>query len=127
MRAGRSRIAQRRRRRGRGARQDVSLARLAQAARPGWDHGRPPGIDAGLEETYYWEPPTVTWSYAVHAASSRWTADTGRLTIEHYAVAHDCGVVVNPMLVEGQIMGGAVQGLGGILCEAIAYDGQASC
>ena len=42
--------------------------------------------------------------------------------IEDYAVAHDCGVVVNPMLVEGQIMGGAAQGLGGILCEAIAYD-----
>src|SRR5947207_1282452 len=36
----------------------VSLARLAQAARPGWDHGRPPGIEAGLQETYYWEPPT---------------------------------------------------------------------
>src|SRR5713101_8042965 len=34
----------------------VSLARLAQAARPGWDHGRPPGVAAGLEETYYWEP-----------------------------------------------------------------------
>ena len=45
-----------------------TLAEVAQAARPGWDHGRPPGVDAGLEETYYWEPPTVTWSYAVHAA-----------------------------------------------------------
>ncbi len=42
--------------------------------------------------------------------------------IEQYAVAHDCGVVVNPMLVEGQIMGGAAQGLGGILFEGIAYD-----
>jgi aerobic carbon-monoxide dehydrogenase large subunit len=42
--------------------------------------------------------------------------------IESYAVAHDCGVVVNPMLVEGQIMGGAAQGLGGIMGEAIAYD-----
>jgi carbon-monoxide dehydrogenase large subunit len=44
------------------------------------------------------------------------------VTLDNYAVAHDCGVVVNPMLVEGQIMGGAVQGLGGILGEAIAYD-----
>ena len=48
--------------------------------------------------------------------------ETGRIAVENYAVAHDCGVVVNPMLVEGQIMGGAVQGLGGILFEGIAYD-----
>jgi carbon-monoxide dehydrogenase large subunit len=42
----------------------VSLARLARAARPGWDHDRPAGVESGLEETHYWEPPTVTWSYA---------------------------------------------------------------
>ncbi|MGC2411847.1 MAG: xanthine dehydrogenase family protein molybdopterin-binding subunit [Stellaceae bacterium] len=100
----------------------VSFARLSQAARPGWDHGRPPGISAGLEETYYWEPPTVTWSYAVHAAVVEVDRDTGRVAIEKYAVAHDCGVVVNPLLVEGQVRGGTVQGLGGILSEAIAYD-----
>ena len=100
----------------------VSLARIAQAARPGWENERPPGIDAGLEETFYWQPQTVTWSYAVHAATVEVDRDTGRVKIESYAVAHDCGVVVNPMLVEGQIMGGAVQGLGGILCEGIAYD-----
>jgi carbon-monoxide dehydrogenase large subunit len=100
----------------------VSLARIAQAARPGWENERPPGIDAGLEETFYWQPPTVTWSYAVHVAIVEVDRETGRVGIERYAIAHDCGVVVNPMLVEGQIMGGAVQGLGGILCEAIAYD-----
>jgi aerobic carbon-monoxide dehydrogenase large subunit len=100
----------------------VTLARLARAARPGWDHGRPPGLAAGLEETSYWEPPTVTWSYAVHVAVVEVDLATGRTKIEQYAVAHDCGVVVNPMLVEGQVMGGTVQGLGGVLCEAIAYD-----
>jgi carbon-monoxide dehydrogenase large subunit len=100
----------------------VSLTKVAQAARPGWENTRPPGVDAGLEETCYWQPPTVTWSYAVHAAIVEVDIDTGRVTLEDYAVAHDCGVVVNPMLVEGQIMGGAVQGIGGILCEAIAYD-----
>jgi carbon-monoxide dehydrogenase large subunit len=100
----------------------VSLARIAQAARPGWDNERPPGVEAGLEETYYWQPQTVTWSYAAHVAIVDVDPETGRVGIEDYAVAHDCGVVVNPMLVEGQIMGGAVQGLGGILGEAIAYD-----
>jgi aerobic carbon-monoxide dehydrogenase large subunit len=100
----------------------VSLAKVAQAARPGWENPRPEGVEAGLEETYYWQPPTVTWSYAVHAAIVEVDCETGRVSIDNYAVAHDCGVVVNPMLVEGQIMGGTAQGLGGILCEAIAYD-----
>ena len=101
---------------------ELPLAKVAQAARPGWDHGRPPGVDAGLEETYYFEPPTVTWSYAVHAVVVEVDAETGHVSIENYAVAHDCGVVVNPMLVEGQIVGGAVQGFGGALFEAIKFD-----
>jgi aerobic carbon-monoxide dehydrogenase large subunit len=100
----------------------LTLARIARAAMPGWANERPPGVDAGLEETYYWQPQTVTWSYAVHVAIVEVDRETGRVRIDDYAVAHDCGNVVNPLLVEGQIMGGAAQGLGGILCEAIAYD-----
>src|ERR1700730_5485633 len=100
----------------------VSLAKVAQAARPGWEITRPAEVDAGLEEICYWQPETVTWSYAVHVAIVEVDRETGRVGIENYAVAHDCGVVVNPMLVEGQIMGGAAQGLGAILSEAIAYD-----
>jgi aerobic carbon-monoxide dehydrogenase large subunit len=100
----------------------VSLAKLAQAARPGWDHGRPQGVEAGFEETYYWEPPTVTWSYAAHVAIVEVDRETGGVRIDKYAVAHDCGVVVNPLLVEGQITGGTAQGLGGALLEEIAYD-----
>jgi aerobic carbon-monoxide dehydrogenase large subunit len=103
---------------------ELSLAKVAQAARPGWDHGRPAGIDAGLEETFYYEPPTVTWSYAVHAAIVDVDIEVGRVKIENYAVAHDCGVMVNPMLVEGQIVGGTVQGIGGALLEEIKYDAQ---
>src|SRR5262249_23488813 len=100
----------------------VKLAKVAQAARPGWDHGRPPGGDAALEETYYYEPPTVTWSYAVHAALIEVDIELGRVGIEKYVIAHDCGVVVNPMLVEGQIVGGAAQGIGGALLEEFTYD-----
>jgi carbon-monoxide dehydrogenase large subunit len=101
---------------------EVSLAKVAQAARPGWDNGRPPGVDAALEETYYFEPPTVTWSYAAHAVVVEVDAELGQVSVVDYAIAHDCGVVVNPMLVEGQIVGGAVQGIGGALLEAINYD-----
>jgi aerobic carbon-monoxide dehydrogenase large subunit len=103
---------------------EMSLAKLAQAARPGWDHGRPAGVDAGLEETYYFEPPTVTWSYAAHPAAVEVDIELGRVMIENYAIAHDCGVVVNPMLVEGQIVGGTAQGIGGALFEEINYDGE---
>jgi carbon-monoxide dehydrogenase large subunit len=103
---------------------ELSLTKVALAARPGWDHGRPAGVDAGLEETYYFEPPTVTWSYAVHAAVVEVDVEVGQVRIEDYAVAHDCGVVVNPMLVEGQIVGGAVQGIGGALIEEINFDAE---
>jgi len=102
----------------------VSLAELAQGARAGWDHHRPEGVTPGLEETHYFEPPTVTWAYATHAAIVEVDPETGRVRIERYVVAHDCGVLVNPMLAEAQIVGGVVQGIGGALAEAIAYDAQ---
>jgi carbon-monoxide dehydrogenase large subunit len=101
---------------------EVTLAAVAQAARPGWDHGRPAGVDAGLEESFYFEPPTVTWSNATHLALVDVDVASGAIAIERYLVAHDCGVVINPMLVEGQIVGGSVQGLGGALLEECAYD-----
>src|SRR5207237_7512846 len=65
----------------------VSLAELAQAARPGWDHKRPEGIDAGLEETHYFEPPTVTWAYATHAAIVEVDIETGRVKVDGSLVA----------------------------------------
>jgi aerobic carbon-monoxide dehydrogenase large subunit len=101
---------------------EVSLAAVAKAAQPGWDHGRPAGVDAGLEDSFYWEPPTVTWSNATHLALVSVDIVAGRIEIEKYVVVHDCGVVINPMLVEGQIVGGSVQGLGGALLEEFVYD-----
>jgi len=103
---------------------EVTLAAVAQAARPGWDHGRPQGVDAGLEESFYFEPPTVTWSNATHLALVEVDIESGGIAIERYVVAHDCGVVINPMLVEGQVVGGSVQGLGGALLEEFTYDEQ---
>jgi aerobic carbon-monoxide dehydrogenase large subunit len=100
----------------------VPLTRIAAAARPGWDHGRPDGIDAGLESTFYFVPETVTWAYATHVAVVDVDVATGGVAIEQYAIAHDCGTVVNPMLVDGQVVGGAVQGIGGALLEEFAYD-----
>ncbi|RJF69224.1 xanthine dehydrogenase family protein molybdopterin-binding subunit [Rhodopseudomonas palustris] len=103
---------------------EIPLARIAKAAMPGWDNRRPDGVSAGLEETAYFEPPTVTWAYATHAAIVEVDAELGRVEIEKYVIVHDCGVVVNPMLVDGQIQGGAVQGLGGALLEELSYDSE---
>jgi carbon-monoxide dehydrogenase large subunit len=103
---------------------EVTLAAVALAARPGWDHRRPAGVDAGLEETFYWEPPTVTWANATHLAVVAVDIASGRIAVDRYVVAHDCGVVINPMLVEGQVVGGTVQGIGGTLFEEFVYDRQ---
>lgn len=100
----------------------LSLAEIAQAAAPGWQHRRPPGIEAGLEASAYYEPPTVTWSYAANAAIVEVMPDTGEVVIERYVEVHDAGVLLNPALADGQIMGGIAQGLGGALSEAIVYD-----
>ena len=53
---------------------------------PWLDHGRPQGIEAGLEETYYWEPSTVTWSYAAHVAIVEVDRELGRIRVEKYAI-----------------------------------------
>src|SRR4029077_9637639 len=103
----------------------MTLKKVAQAARPGWDHRRPPKVTPGLEATSYFEPPTVTWSYAVHAAIVELDRDTGIPSIYKYVVVHDAGVLINPELAEGQVLGGVVQGLGGGLLEEIVFDGQA--
>jgi aerobic carbon-monoxide dehydrogenase large subunit len=103
----------------------MTLAEIAQAARPGWDSGRPPNISPGLETTAYFEPQTVTWSYAVHAAIVEVDAATGMPLLRRYVVVHDAGVLVNPELAEGQVVGGVVQGIGGGLLEEVIFDDEA--
>ncbi len=101
---------------------EVTLASVAKAAAPGWDHRRPEGVEAGLEETFYWQPPTVTWANATHLALVEVDIASGQIDLKQYVVAHDCGVVINPMLVDGQVVGGTIQGVGGTLFEEFVYD-----
>jgi len=78
--------------------------------------------EAVLSETSYFRPPTVTYASAANAAIVEVDAETGVVTVEKYIVVHDCGRVLNPLLAEGQIAGGLMQGLGGVLCEEMVYD-----
>jgi carbon-monoxide dehydrogenase large subunit len=97
----------------------ADLARLAYSPPSG---GLPPGLGPGLEATIYFDPPGTTFSGAVHVAAVEIDRDTGRVTVTRYVVVEDCGPIINPLLVEGQIHGAVAQGLGEALLEEIVYD-----
>jgi carbon-monoxide dehydrogenase large subunit len=102
----------------------LSLAQLAQAAGPGGT--RPEGMAPSLEARYYFETHASPYSYGVHAAVAAVDPETGSVRIERYVVVNDAGRLINPTIVEGQIVGGIAQGLGGALMEDLVYgaDGQ---
>lgn len=76
----------------------------------------------GIEVKSRLEVPRPSYSYATHIAVVEIDPETGAIEIPRYVVAHDCGRIVNPLLVEGQIVGGVVQGIGALLRERVAYD-----
>jgi carbon-monoxide dehydrogenase large subunit len=78
-------------------------------------------IDAGLSESATYDP-AGTFSNACHAAIVEVDADTGHVTIERFVIAEDAGRLVNPMIADGQVMGGVAQGIGNALLEEIVYD-----
>ena len=101
----------------------VSIAEIAHVAHLRMD-GLPPGVDPLLDATATYEPgiSTGVFSYATHGAVVAVDPETGAIELLDFAVAEDCGTMVNPMLVEGQIRGGVAQGIGTALCEEIPYD-----
>jgi len=80
------------------------------------------GEEPGLEAHGYYAPPQATFASGCHAAIVEVDIETGQVWFEKYVVQHDCGVMVNPTIVEGQIHGGVAQGIGGALYERLAYD-----
>jgi len=80
------------------------------------------GEEPGLEARGYYAPPHATFASGCHAAIVEVDLDTGNLAFLRYVVQHDCGTVVNPTIVEGQIRGGVAQGVGGAFYERIVYD-----
>jgi len=101
----------------------VTVAEIAKVAHLRMD-GLPPGVDPLLDVTTTYEPAigTGVYSYATHGAVVAVDLETGSIELLDFAVAEDCGTMVNPMLVEGQIQGGVVQGIGTALYEEIPYD-----
>jgi carbon-monoxide dehydrogenase large subunit len=81
-----------------------------------------PGEEPGLEATGYYAPAQATFASGCHAAIVEIDVETGQLRILRYVALHDCGIMVNPTVVEGQIRGGVAQGIGGAFYERLVYD-----
>ncbi|HVH63152.1 MAG TPA: aerobic carbon-monoxide dehydrogenase large subunit [Candidatus Dormibacteraeota bacterium] len=92
------------------------------AAKPRSGPPLAPGDHPGLEATGYYSPTGSTWASGCHAAYVHVDPKTYRLEILKYVVIHDCGRVINPLVLQGQIEGGVAQGIGGAFYERLAYD-----
>ena len=82
----------------------------------------PPGLEAGLEAQYRYTPPPVTFTSAAHACVVEVCAETGFVKILRWISSEDCGTVINPAVVEGQIAGGLAQAIGQVLLEDMPFD-----
>jgi aerobic carbon-monoxide dehydrogenase large subunit len=107
---------------------DEAAKRATQFALPA-DSDKPPvgaGESPGLESSQFYSPPRSTFANGMHAVVVETDPDTADVRILRYCVVHDCGTLINPMIVEGQIHGGVAQGVGGALYERMEYapDGQ---
>jgi carbon-monoxide dehydrogenase large subunit len=103
---------------------DEAAKQATQFAKAGADD-KPPVADGdapGLEHTDYYSPIRSTFASGAHAAEVEIDPETWEIDVVKYSVVHDCGTVINPMIVEGQVHGGVAQGVGGALYERMAYD-----
>lgn len=103
-----------------GTDRSLTFAQVADAAYHSGD--RPEGLEIGLEETHFYDPTDCNYPSAIHVCVVLVDAETGRVTLRNYWAVDDVGTLVNPMVVEGQIHGGLVQGIGQALMEDCTYD-----
>ena len=105
-----------------GNRRSISLGELAKMAQgfPGFSFQ--PGQTPGLEHTAYFTPQQAAYCNGTHVAEVEVDFETGHVRILHYAVAHDSGTLINPLIVDGQIQGGVAHGIGNALLEWMGYD-----
>jgi carbon-monoxide dehydrogenase large subunit len=98
----------------------LSLADVAGAAYTTMD--MPDGMDPGLDEVAFYDPENFVFPFGAHACVVDIDAETGKVTVVRYVAVDDCGPAINPMLIDGQVHGGIVHGLGQALYEQIHYD-----
>ena len=84
----------------------------------------PAGVEPGLSEEAFWEPTGMTFPYGCYVAQVEVDRETGEVDLQRFVGVDDCGTIVNPLIVEGQIHGGIAQGIGPALTEKLVYDEQ---
>lgn len=100
----------------------VSFKEIAQTAYSMTQKRLPEGEKYGLEAFEIYDPPPVTLANSTHIVSVSVGADDGVVEIDRYVVAHDCGRIINPLVVKGQVVGAIAQGVGEALMEEVVYD-----
>jgi len=85
-------------------------------------HDLPEGMDPGLEVTDFYDPENFTFPFGTHVAVVEVDQDTGDIDIRRYVAVDDCGEIINPLIVDGQVHGGIAQGIGAALFEGASYD-----
>jgi carbon-monoxide dehydrogenase large subunit len=99
----------------------LPLAQVATMAYLAPQH-LPPGVEPNVEVDHDFDGDEGGWAQATHACWVEVDRDTGQVKIDRYLVVEDCGTMINPAIVEGQVRGGVAQGIGGVLYEHAAYD-----
>jgi carbon-monoxide dehydrogenase large subunit len=82
----------------------------------------PPNTEPGMVSTHFWEPPNFTFPFGAHLVVTDIDRETGAISIRRYIAVDDCGNLLNPLIVDGQVHGGVAQGLGQALWEQAVYD-----
>jgi carbon-monoxide dehydrogenase large subunit len=95
---------------------------LAELAFASYGAGLPEGMEQGLEAVSYFDPPNFVWPFGCHICAVEVDPETGAVTIDRYVAVDDCGNVINPMVVDGQLHGGIAQGISQALFEEVQYD-----
>lgn len=102
--------------------QAIGFGEIARRLQGQPGYAIPQGLPPGLEATVHWEPPAMTYCNGTHIAQVAVDIASGQVAITRYVVVHDCGRMVNPRLVAGQVHGGVVHGIGQALYEWMRYD-----
>ena len=100
--------------------QNKTIQDIALMANVAWN--MPEGMEPGLEATTFYDPPNFTFPFGAHVAVVMVDPDNGAIQLQRYVAVDDCGLQINPMIVEGQVHGGVVQGAGQALWEGAVYD-----
>ena len=98
----------------------VTFADVAAAAHAAVN--LPPDVEPGLEATHFFEPSNFTYPFGAHISIVEVDPETGEIDLQRYVAIDDCGNIINPMLVDGQVHGGIAQGLGQAMYEGAVYD-----